>query len=86
MEVRSIFVDQRVQHTQSWNEGVFVYLDHTILMCEIMYPSKSRLERLACARDLRRKYERYNDKSENYYQMEGPNPNEHKQFQTQLVS
>ena len=75
MEVRSIFVDQRVQHTQSWNEGVFVYLDHTILMCEIMYPYKSRSERLACTGALKGKYERYNDKSENCYQMEGPNTN-----------
>ena len=42
LTVRSVFVYQRVQITGFWKKEVFGYLDHTLLICEMMYPSTSR--------------------------------------------
>ena len=58
MAVRSMFAERRVQITRYWKEEVFGSLDHSLLMCEIMDPSTSRSERLACAGAPKGKYER----------------------------
>ena len=75
MAVHSIFAERRVQITRSWKEEGFVSLDHALLMCGIMDPSTYISVRLACAGDLKVIYERQNHKSENEYQIVGPNPN-----------
>ena len=53
----SMFVDQRVQLTLSWKEEVFGYLDHALIMCEMMDPYTFRLVQLAYEGALREKYE-----------------------------
>ena len=64
MSVRSISAERRVQLTQSWKEEGFEYLDHALLMCEMMEPSTSRSFWLACSGALKGKYQRWNHKSE----------------------
>ena len=76
MAVRSIFEEQRVQLNQSCKEERFGSLYHALLMCEMIYPSKSRSVRLACAGSMKGKYEIQNHKSENKDQRIAPNPNE----------
>ena len=53
-----MFAERRVQITRSCKEEGFGSLDPALLMCEMMDPSTSRSFRLACAGDLKRKYER----------------------------
>ena len=57
MVVRSIFAERRVQLARSWKEKIFGYLDHALLMCEIMDPSTYRSVILACVGYLKVKYE-----------------------------
>ena len=49
MAGRSVFLERRVQLAQSWKEEGFEYLDHALLMYEMMDPSTSKSLRLACA-------------------------------------
>ena len=46
---RSIFAERRVHINQYWKEEEFESLYHALLMCEIVYPYKSKAVRLACA-------------------------------------
>ena len=55
--VSSMFAEQRVQLVQSWKVEGFGYLDHALFMCEIMDLYTSRSVWLACAGDMKGKYE-----------------------------
>ena len=56
--VLSMFEEHTVPITQYWKEEGFGYLDQSVIMCEIMYPYKSRSVQVACERDTRGKYKR----------------------------
>ena len=44
-----MFAERRDQLDQSWNYKVFRYLDQAFLRCEMVDPSTSRSEKVACA-------------------------------------
>ena len=54
---------------------VFGSLYHALIMYEMVDPSTSRSVRLACAGDLKEKYERWNQKGENEDQIVVTNTN-----------
>ena len=58
MVVHYMSSERRVQLTHYWKEEGFGYLDHALLMCEMMDPSTSMSVRLACAGAPKEKYER----------------------------
>ena len=47
--MRYMFAERRDQLDQSWNEEGFNSLDQAFLMCEMVEPSTSRSELVACA-------------------------------------
>ena len=46
--MRYMFAERRDELAQSWNEEGFNSLDQVFLMCEMVDPSTSRSERVAC--------------------------------------
>ena len=44
-----MFAERRVHLTQSWKYEGFGFLDHALLMCEMMEPSTPKSVQLACA-------------------------------------
>ena len=76
MEMRSVFLQWRVQLTRSWKEEIFGPIYHALLMCEMIDPYTSRSVHLSCVGSLKGEYERQNHKVQNEDQMVDPNSNE----------
>ena len=51
-----MFSEQRDQLVQSWNQEQFISLYQSLLMCEIVDPSTSRLSQLACTSKMETNY------------------------------